>query len=501
MSKTPTLPHQGRLAEEGVQQHRKKALNGVWLGATLALVNRASSFVSQLVAGWLLSPEDYGLVAMATGLSAISSIIRGAGITRFLVHRHDEFAQLARPSFWFSLCCNSLTAAVYVAAAGFMTWRGEPPLLIPVISCIGLSMLLRTSVAVRRAHMQAKLEFRGLFEIDRYVLFLQHGLTIAFALVGFGPLSLVLPNVVCALYEHLALRRRVGPLPDHGNTVRLFGEVFRSVRWIMLGAACMAISQQGDYFIVGLGFPKDLAGAYYFGFVAAASFSRMFTSSLGSVMAALLSRHQDDPSELRRLTIRAQSELGLLLSVLSLGLALATPAAFHYFWQGKYDDAILPALAVLIALPVRSISPVHESLIEATGRWKMRAGVFAVDATGTLLATAIGVNFGSMMSLCIAVTLYRLAWGIVLLAHSGFLLDVGLAHVPKRVVPTFVGFLAMAGLAWKLATHIGGDPHSLLVGTLAVSAYLVMSTIVLLVAFPERTRWLLQAMRTSRSST
>lgn len=456
--------------------------------------------MSQLVAGWLLLPDDYGIVAMATGLAAISNIISGAGITRFLVQRHADFAQLALPSYWFSLCCNCLAAIIYLAVGGIMTLRGESPLLLPVMVCMGFSLLLRTSAAVRRADMQARLDFRGIFEIDRYTLFLQHGLTIFFAFIGLGPLALVLPNVACALYENQAFRRRVGTLPQQEINRESLSHVFRSVRWIMLGAACMAISQQGDYFIVGVQFPKHLAGAYYFGFVAAASFSRVFTSALGGAMTALLARHQDNPAELRRLTVRTQTELGLLLSILSLGIALATPAVFHFLWQGRYDNAILPTLAVLIALPIRSISPIHESLIEATGRWKLRAGVFAADAVGSLLSAAIGVSFGDMLSLCLAVLIYRLSWGVFLLAHSGVLLKMGFTEIPRRVVPTFFLFAGLALSSWTFATYSAGDSLSLVSGALAVLAYLLMSSVVLLLLFRERTRWLLQRILASRKA-
>src|SRR5687767_7213201 len=210
------------------------ALHGVKLLFILGVIARAASFISQLVLGYVLSQEDFGLYAMALGISSIVTLFRDAGAGRFLIVRSAEYHRLARPVLELSVIFNLVAAGLLVGAGGIAANAKDAPILAWMMVVLAGSVILRSPTIVYRAKAMADLDFGLLWRVDMIGLFLQHGLLIVLALAGLGPLSFVLPMVAVALYELIALRLRTPAAPGARLTWPVFREIFHTTKWIMI---------------------------------------------------------------------------------------------------------------------------------------------------------------------------------------------------------------------------------------------------------------------------
>src|ERR1043165_8770142 len=67
--------------------------------------------ISQIVMGWLLSQNDFGLYAIAISVSAFTALLSDSGLRNLLIQRHEEFDLLEGPIFWLSVALTSAAAA------------------------------------------------------------------------------------------------------------------------------------------------------------------------------------------------------------------------------------------------------------------------------------------------------------------------------------------------------------------------------------------------------
>lgn len=462
------------------------ALHGAKLIFLLGVVARATSFISQLVLGYLLSKEDFGLYATALGLSAMLSVFRDAGVGRLLIVRSAEYDRLARPVLEMATIFNALAAALLIGVGVLAAQLKDAPVLAWMMAVLAGSVILRSPTAVYRAKAMADLSFGLLWRIDVIGLLLQHSLLIILALAGLGPLSFVLPMLAVALYELIALGLRVGRAPGSRLTWPVFREIFHTTKWIMIGGAGIALVTQGDYLAVSLFESAAVLGLYFFGFRFASSVAQVFTGSLSNVLMPALTKARSDPQRLHRGFVRSLGLLALVMSFVGMFGAVTAPAFIHFVWQGRWDGAIPAAVAVFSTQMIRSVSTIGTIVAEATGRWRVRALMLAIDAAGTVMSAAIGAWLGGVVAIAVSVAVYRMLYGLAQSTVGAYLAHGGFTDVGARLLPTaFIGIVA-AGAGWGLAHWLNLPIATLAGGTVAGAAYVILFVVMaVIVARPQ----------------
>ncbi|MDP3426604.1 MAG: oligosaccharide flippase family protein, partial [Humidesulfovibrio sp.] len=99
-------------AEESLT--RQVASGMLWVAGS-AVVGRLASFGSQLVLGWLLTPEDFALYAIAVSVSALLWVVKNGGLREVLTQRGREYDALAPAAWRIALGCNVALALALVA--------------------------------------------------------------------------------------------------------------------------------------------------------------------------------------------------------------------------------------------------------------------------------------------------------------------------------------------------------------------------------------------------
>src|SRR6266496_1928873 len=126
----PPVLDQPRMSSEDSSDIKGRALRG----GLVAIVVQGMKFVlrtgSTIVLARLLTPKDFGLVAMVTGVTGFFSIFKDAGLSMATVQRetitHGQVSNL----FWVNIALGVVLTAVSMALAPVLVaFYGEPRLL------------------------------------------------------------------------------------------------------------------------------------------------------------------------------------------------------------------------------------------------------------------------------------------------------------------------------------------------------------------------------------
>ncbi len=108
--------------QQPLGSYGRAAVRGsMWVAATTAL-GKISSFLAQLVLGWLLSEDDYALYATAIAISSVVSVLYDGGMAKILIQRGHEYTNLARVILRISLVFNGLAATVLIVISLITTY-------------------------------------------------------------------------------------------------------------------------------------------------------------------------------------------------------------------------------------------------------------------------------------------------------------------------------------------------------------------------------------------
>lgn len=360
------------------------------LGAKLA------SVVAQIILGHLLSDDDYGLYAIAIAVAIVARAMQNGGTDRYLQSRDpQQFSQMAGPAFWLGTSFNGIAAVMLSALAWpIAQWWNEPQL-VWLLWVIAGSLLLQSPASVLLAGLHVDLEYRAVSRIMMISAIARQVLTIGFALLGFGPLSFVLPLLALPIIESvLALMVRPRHPWKDASPRSVIITLLRDTRWLMLAALAMGLSLQGDYLIISTIVDTAIVGTYFFAYQLIAQVGALVSNNLRTVLVPILARMNTDPERQGSAVLRSLRALFLFMPFITLGLAVVIPSMEYLIWEGKWAGAVIPVMLLALSIPFRATLGVMNAALLATSRFRVFLAMLVIQTAGMMTGAVIGATTG-----------------------------------------------------------------------------------------------------------
>ncbi|TMV83881.1 hypothetical protein FGG78_22240, partial [Thioclava sp. BHET1] len=369
---------------------RRSGAGALWIAAA-TFGGRILSFLAQIVLGWLLSKNDFGIYAAAVSLSAATQGMLQGGTRNILIQKGERhWRWLAGPAFWVALLFNGFAALALAGVAGGMallsfapgTAFADPrlPMLLLVIAA---TFVLTTPEVIFRARFSMKLQFRTLSSLTIQRQVVQYASMILLALAGAGPMSFVLPLLFATLYttaiSYWHLREKIWRNPLHR---RLWPALLSRSKWLVLTAVTLSLLNQGDYLALGRLVPAAILGIYYFAFQIVMQLQLLLGTNLQNVLLPVMSRIKDEPERFRSALLRALRVLTLFGCAAGFGMAAIYAPLEHLIWHGKWASSVLPVQVFAACFPFRMLWSMVNISMMASASYRKLAALTAIAAAG-----------------------------------------------------------------------------------------------------------------------
>lgn len=374
-------------------------INGVkWLALTKLLIQLfrwgATFFVIRL-----LTPDDYGTVAIAGIISSLFSALNffslGNAIIRFQEEDETVLATLFSISVMVAIGLTLLQIAIAPFIAHFYN-NDAVSLLLIVTSAI---YLLECLAIQPKAILAKELHYDKLAKIDLISGVGSPAVVLVFALTGWGYWSLAFGMIAASLFRLLACGYY------HRISVKLgfaFSHVRQHMKFGLQNSGASFIAQTSNTLDIAVGgylFSAAQIGIYQVGLQVSMIPLRKISPELRRISFPAFSKTASDPVRFRGYFIKATRMVALLVFPLFWGLGLMAEPLVKLVLTDKWVDSIIIIQVLSFILPFRLFTELNNSVANALGRADL-------VLSNTILS-------------CVA-----LAVAIVLLAHLGI---VGLA--------------------------------------------------------------------------
>ncbi|WJS84598.1 oligosaccharide flippase family protein [Paracoccus sp. TOH] len=392
--------------------------SGAWSMANFGL-GQIMRLGSNLILTRILSPDDFGLMALVTsfliGLSMFSDM--GFGPSIMQSKRGDD------PDFLDTIWTLKIVRGFLIfLAAMAMAWPlsvfYDAPLFGWVFPVAATSMIVGGFLPTRIDTAARHLQIGRLTVIELGNQLIGILITIAAALILQSVWALVWGNVLGAFAQLLMFRLF---LPGHRNRFRLEpearAEVMKFGKWIFFSTICGFLLFQGDRIILGRVLTLHQLGIYNIGLFLATVPAMLGSSIGGRLFIPLYREHPPSEGEHHRRTLaRTRAGLTALLLFAAIVLAWAGPPLVGLLYDARYASAggILVAIACIQMLQVIPISYEYSALAAGDSRGffimqSSRAGIyFTLVAGGAFLYGLPGLLVGQALSqiFCYPVTVW-----------------------------------------------------------------------------------------------
>lgn len=327
----------------------------------------ASSFVAIPFLARILTPTDFGLVALAMSMVVFFTYIGDAGLGRSLVRTHAEDSEVWSSAHWavmlMTIGLGLVILALALPAAAFF----NEPRLTPIVATLALAPVLLGLVEIPAASLLQKEKFQWLAAAELASAI--GGIVVALwvAVNGGGAWALVWQHLTQRIVKAAVIviasdfRPRLvlsfAKLRDH------FGFARDTIGWSMM----TFVSRQADTLIVGKFLGAATLGLYNIAVRVMQLPVNIFGGSLNSAIYPRLVQLRENHAALRQLVLAATMAQAAFVFPPIAAIAASSDAFFKLLLSDRWTGAGEIFTLLAAAAAVQTVIGLNGSLLQAIG--------------------------------------------------------------------------------------------------------------------------------------
>ncbi len=357
---------------------RSLAVRGAGMNIFSGAMGIAIQLAATVVLARLLTPRDFGLMAMVTTFCLLLNNAPANGIVDAVLQRKEMSRALASNLFWINLAVALALTGGFIAAAPLVArFYGEPSVT-PITIAMSSTIFLSVTPVVHAALLRRAMRFPSLARNDMIARAMGVAASIAFGVAGWGYWALVMGQV--ALYLSTAVGIWIlcpwvpglpGPKAQTRSTLIFAGHI--SVRY-----SFNYFVRNFDNLLVGWRFGANPLGYYKKAYDLFALPLSQIVSLNSNVAVSALSRVRDDRPQYLRYLLGAMGMMAFIGMALAGDLTLIGKDLIRLLLGPNWGTAgwiftfFAPAIGIMMVNGIHGW--IHVSLGHAD-RW-LRWGIF-----------------------------------------------------------------------------------------------------------------------------
>lgn len=380
------MPHEPLEPSHGhLRAGRSRAsVAGVAWNLVNVLMGTGLSTLVFVVASRVLSPGDFGVVALALSLVMLVSCLVPLGFGEALVQRAEVTPDHLDAVFWLCGAAGLALYAVVVLGAPLLAGLAQAPAVAPVLPLVGLRLPFDALAAVPAALLARRMNYRAFALRTALANGLGAAVCLAMVWAGFGFWALAASQVVSSAATLAVVTAVSGWRPRP----RLGASALRDLRAFGLAATgTRAISEMRlDQILLGALAGPAVLGLYFF---ARRLFQMLNDLSVGvfsPVTGVLFASMQGEPEKARQAFLAAGFAAMLVGLPMFGGLIVVADTAVPVVFGAQWADAVVAVRGMSAIGLMAVVGIVQASLINGRGHagWWL-----AYQGTSQLLSAPI----------------------------------------------------------------------------------------------------------------
>lgn len=405
---------------------------GGWLGrdvsagaawTSLPMVARILATVALTpILARILTPRDYGIVALAALVSEAAALFGETGFHAALIQRKRIHRIELDTAFWTELAIGIALGAIVALMAPYVARLLDTPELSNLLLLSALTFVVGAMSSVHNTLIMRAMAFPRVARIELCAVALRSVVVLGMAFAGAGFWALAVAGLTSLTTIGIGRWWVVGWRPRARYSVAAFHGMFRYGRHLLFSKIVTRAGTRADYAIVGLRLGPELLGV----FDMASMPPRLAREGMGKLLRRLLfpvfSRIHEDEGRLKRAVYKVYALSSLALWPALAGLAAVTPAFVPLYLGEQWVAAIVPMTFLSIAGMAQCISSVTGPVAEAVGRpdllWRLGIARMPLFAGAVWLGSYWGL-VGVALAVAVVTVTWSFAGAIIMLRAAG----------------------------------------------------------------------------------
>jgi lipopolysaccharide exporter len=316
-----------------------------WLIA-MRWTQRLAGVASTLILVRLLSPADFGVVALAMVFVGMLEILSQSGQEAALIRMQNPTREYYDTAWTISVLIGLTIGTVIFLLAPYTTLYFHDPRSVAVMRCLALRAILGGFANVGMVDFRRNLRYDKFFQYSfcAKICSLSVAIGLAFLLRNYWALVGGMVTTAVALNVLSYMMSRYRPR----FSLAKMDEIWGFSIWTLVRSIAFYFNGQIDLLIIGRFAGSAQMGRYSVAHDIAASATDEVNGPMVTVLFTVMARVQDDVDELRRLYLRALGWSAAICASTSTGIAMISSDFVHVVLGPKWVSVVplMPWLAL-----------------------------------------------------------------------------------------------------------------------------------------------------------
>lgn len=284
------------------------------------------TFIVSIVLARLLTPEDYGCVALITIFITIMQVFVDSGLGTALIQKKDADDIDFSSVFYFNLVVCFVLYSIMFASAPFIAKFYNDVSLTPIVRVISLTIVISGLKGIQQSYVSRNMLFKRFFYATLGGTVFSAFLGIGMAYIGTGVWAIVAQQLSNTAIDTLILWITVKWRPQKKFSWKRLKSLL-SFGWKMLVSALLdTVYTNIRSLVIGKMYSSSDLAFYNQGDKLPSVIVNNINTSIDSVLLPTIAKEQEDRERVKSMTRRAIKTSTYIMAPLMMGLAFcATP--------------------------------------------------------------------------------------------------------------------------------------------------------------------------------
>src|SRR5665647_1335680 len=334
---------------------RSQALSGFRWTASVRLLSQVITWAITIFVVRLLSPTDYGLLAMATVFIGFLQMFSELGLGPALIQKADLDERTLRQTFGIVLLLNLGLAAVLALAAPLIGIFFAEPRVVPVVRVLALQFVISAFDVIPNVLLQRRMEFRKRSLLDLTGAIITSVTTLAMAYAGAGVWALVVGSIAGQIWRVIGINLLAPFLHWPALSMKGMRSLLTFGGQLTLAGLFGTFVSQIDVIICAKVLGNDVLGFYSVGVQFASLPSQKIAGLVNQVAFPTFSRMQHDVRKVGENVLLGTRLLSFFAFPVLWGMSSIAPEIVEVILGAKWMQAVVPLQVLALIIPFRII--------------------------------------------------------------------------------------------------------------------------------------------------
>lgn len=428
---------------------RNKVIGGMAWKFAERISSQTVTFVLSIILARLLSPTQYGVVAMMNVFVVIANVFVVGGFNTSLIQKKDADNIDYSTVYYCTLAMSIIMYSIMFIAAPYIAIYYEMPELTLLTRVFSLSLIIQSYQTVQQAYISSHMMFRFNFYATLIGTVFSGIVGVLMAYSGYGVWALVTQQLLAILINTLILRycvnwhpqfifsfNRAKALMSYGSKIlgsTLINTIYKEIRQLLIGL----------YYT-----PADLA-LYNRGAHLPHLVTTNLDNSIRSVLFPAMAKYNDDLPRVKQMLRRSIQNSSYVTYFFLTLMAASSEPLIRILLTEKWIDCVPYMQILCISFMIQTVSVSNVQALKAIGKSGEVLKLELFKKPVFLLVIIAALPFGVKAIACTAPinALYAL-WTNV--GPTQKHLNYGRFDQLKDLIPGFFAAFALAISVWPL---------------------------------------------------